>query len=93
MTETFMRREILEIPEAAARLTAARTELTAISESVQVPVENLISPELVRRLCWDWDPVPGADVTEYIAMRFADGGARPWQREVVAPRLATVLTT
>lgn len=78
-------------PEAAARLTAARTEMTAISEAVQVPVENLVSPELVRRLCWDWDPAPGADVTGYIATRFADGGARSWQRELVAPRLAKIL--
>lgn len=80
-------------PEAAARLAAARTEMTAISESVHVPVENLVGPELVRRLCWDWDPAPGTDPTDYIATRFADGGARSWQRELVAPRLAKALTT
>ena len=44
-------------PEAAARLEAARTALTELSAPVTVPTENLLSPDLVRRLCWDWqDP-------------------------------------
>jgi ribonuclease D len=41
-------------PEAAARLKAARDGLADLSERVGVPTENLVSPELVRRLCWDW---------------------------------------
>ncbi|MBM7461215.1 HRDC domain-containing protein [Rhodococcus coprophilus] len=79
-------------PEAAARLTAARAELGALSEEVSVPVENLVSPELVRRLCWDWDVSAGADVEAYIEDRLAAGGARPWQRALTAPRLAKALT-
>jgi ribonuclease D len=27
-----------------------------LSARVSVPAENLVTPELVRRLCWDWDP-------------------------------------
>ena len=42
-------------PEAAARLEAARAGLAEVSQRVGVPTENLISPELVRRLCWDWE--------------------------------------
>ncbi|WP_241384393.1 ribonuclease D [Rhodococcus sp. CH91] len=79
-------------PEEAARLAAARAELTALSEEVSVPVENLVSPDLVRRLCWDWDVSPGTDVEEYIDGRFAEGGARPWQRALTVPRLAKALT-
>ncbi len=79
-------------PDAAARLTAARAELAALSEEVSVPVENLVSPELVRRLCWDWDESAGADAEAYIEDRFASGGARPWQRALTAPRLAKALT-
>lgn len=79
-------------PEAAARLTAARTELSALSEEVSVPVENLVSPELVRRLCWDWDLPATADTVEYIDSRFTAGDARPWQRELTVPRLAKALT-
>ena len=41
-------------PEAAARLEAARAALGTVSQEVNVPTENLVSPELVRRLCWDW---------------------------------------
>ncbi|WP_081494137.1 HRDC domain-containing protein [Rhodococcus sp. R1101] len=79
-------------PEEAERLAVARGELTALSEEVAVPVENLVSPELVRRLCWDWDVAAGDDVEEYIGGRFAEGGARPWQCELTVPRLAKALT-
>lgn len=79
-------------PEAAARLTAARTELSTLSDEVSVPVENLVSPELVRRLCWDWDLAATADAVAYIEGRFIAGGARPWQRELTIPRLAKALT-
>src|ERR1700691_234560 len=41
-------------PEAAARLDAARAALRELSEQVTVPTENLVTPDLVRRLCWDW---------------------------------------
>ena len=39
-------------PEAAARLEAARNGLTELSERVSVPTENLVSPEVVRAVCW-----------------------------------------
>ena len=42
-------------PEAAARLDAARAALRELSEQVTVPSENLVTPDLVRRLCWDWE--------------------------------------
>ena len=42
-------------PEAAARLEAARAGLAEVSQRVRVPTENLVSPDLVRRLCWDWE--------------------------------------
>ncbi|CAM3637580.1 ribonuclease D [Smaragdicoccus niigatensis] len=76
-------------PEAADRLTAARTELMALSEEVKVPLENLVSPELVRRLCWDWSPT--TDPAQYIDETFAAGGARQWQRQLTVPRLAAAI--
>ncbi|ANZ25382.1 MULTISPECIES: ribonuclease D [Rhodococcus] len=79
-------------PDAAARLTAARAALAELSEQVQVPVENLVGPELVRRLCWEWRVSADTDVVAYIEERFATDGARPWQRELTAPRLAKALT-
>jgi ribonuclease D len=44
-----------------------------------------VSPELVRRLCWDWQ---GGDIDAFLR----DGGARPWQLELAVPALAEALT-
>ena len=78
-------------PEAAARLDAARTELTNLSQQVSVPTENLVSPELVRRLCWDWDDRGTGDRKQVIDEFLRVGQARRWQRELVVPALAAAL--
>lgn len=77
-------------PEAAARLEAARNALSTLSEQVGAPTENLVSPELVRRLCWDW--TPDGPPLERVEAFLAENGARPWQRELVAPALAGALS-
>lgn len=77
-------------PEAAARLEAARSGLAELSERVNVPTENLVSPEQVRRLCWDWTPT--ADPAAAIEELLRAGGARQWQRELVVPVLTAGLT-
>ncbi|CAM3241068.1 ribonuclease D [Mycobacterium colombiense] len=76
-------------PEAAARLEAARSALSEVSERVHVPTENLVSPDLVRRLCWDWTPAP--DPLDAVEAFLRAGQARPWQRELVDPVLARAL--
>ena len=76
-------------PEAAARLESARAALGEVSRRVRVPTENLVAPDLVRRLCWDWEPAadPIAAVEEFLRA----GRARAWQRELVVPVLARAL--
>ena len=76
-------------PEAAARLEAVRSVLTETAERVRVPTENLISPELVRKLCWDWQPQP--DTAGSVESYLCDGGARAWQRQLVVPAVAEAL--
>ncbi len=76
-------------PEAAARLEAARSALAEVSERVHVPTENLVSPDLVRRLCWDWTPAP--DPLDAVETFLRAGEARPWQRDLVDPVLARAL--
>lgn len=76
-------------PEAAARLALARAELTELSEETKIPLENLVSPELIRRLCWDWTPQDEPE--RFVSESLGRGGARNWQRELVSARLATVL--
>ncbi|MDR3661362.1 MAG: ribonuclease D [Mycobacterium sp.] len=76
-------------PEAFARLEAARAGLSELSERVSVPAENLLTPETVRRLCWDWQPA--ADVEAAVEEFLAAAGARPWQRELCGPVLVAAL--
>lgn len=75
-------------PAAAARLTAARAALKTIAEDNTMPVENLVQPDLVRRICWQ-PPVPldGPSVVE----RLRAGGARSWQVELTADALTAAL--
>jgi ribonuclease D len=83
-------------PDAAARLEAARAGLSEVSRRVGVPIENLISPDLVRRLCWDWAggaPTDQANQTLQAVDEFLRAGqARQWQRELVDPILAAAVT-
>jgi ribonuclease D len=65
-------------PAAAKRLQKARAGLAALSEQHAVPVENLLSPDLVRRLMWS--PPEPVDA-EAIAEVLRAGGAREWQVE------------
>jgi ribonuclease D len=72
-------------PDAAARLAAARAAVAGVAEHWSVPVENLLQPDLLRRLCWN--PPDDGDIRS--ALRA--GGAREWQVELLAPRLEQAL--
>jgi ribonuclease D len=45
---------------------------------------------VVRRLCWDWQPVD--DTTTAVDDFLREAGTRPWQRELAVPTLAEALT-
>lgn len=71
-------------PVAAERLAATRAELTAYAEQREIPVENVCSPDPLRRVVWR--PPSHRDVEGFTdALR--SHGVRPWQAEVVAPML------
>jgi ribonuclease D len=75
-------------PDAAARLSAARAGLAVVAERRIIPVENLVSPDLVRRLCW----TPPAELDEStVTAALRAGGARAWQTELVLPVLLDAL--
>lgn len=76
-------------PAAAARLSAARAGVSALAEQVNMPQENLITPDTVRRVCWEPPAVVDA---ETVAAALAGHGARPWQVEQVTPVLVTALS-
>jgi len=71
-------------PAAHRRLVAAREALAHKAEAVGMPVENLLAPDLVRRICWE-PPVPADEAM--IEQALLDGGARAWQVELVLPDL------
>jgi ribonuclease D len=77
-------------PEAAERLDAARAALAELSQRTGVPPENLVSPDLVRRLCWDW--TGAEDPPTAIDAFLCAGQARAWQRQLVVPVLAAALS-
>ena len=75
-------------PAAAARLSAARAAVSALAEELNLPQENLITPDTVRRLCWD---PPSEASAASVAQILTGLGARAWQVEQVTPLLATAL--
>jgi ribonuclease D len=77
-------------PAAAARLAACRTAVTAIATDLNLPVENLISPDTVRRLAWD--PPEPLDL-DGVTAGLKRYGARPWQVTFVAEPLTGALQT
>ena len=72
-------------PAAAARLAAARAVVKVIAEASRLPVENLLSPDVLRRLSWD-PPEPSNPVT--VGEALASYGARAWQVELTAGPVA-----
>jgi ribonuclease D len=70
-------------PDAAARLAAARTALGELATGHQLPVENLLQPDLLRRVCWQ----PPESVEDALKA----GGARAWQVELTAEPLIQAL--
>lgn len=77
-------------PAAAARLLAARNVVAGLSVEHHIPVENLLQPDLLRRLCWS--PPATLDAASISAVLTA-GGARAWQVDLLAARLAEGFVT
>jgi ribonuclease D len=68
-------------PEADRRLKAARATVIAKSEELNIPIENLLTPEVLRRLAWTPpQPIELPQIQE--ALR--DMGARAWQISALA---------
>ncbi len=76
-------------PVAAARLTRARDDLKALSEQLHLPVENILTPDYVRRLLWE--PPTGDDLPAAVGRRLTELGARPWQVELTRDLLVSAI--
>ena len=72
-------------PEADGRLKRARAAVTEISTELDIPMENLLTPDFLRRVAWT-PPVPATAQT--IGEALAALGARPWQLDATAQAIA-----
>ncbi len=79
-------------PVAARRLTQARAALTELGTTLEVPAENLLTPDHLRRLLWTPPEtrVPGP-LAEESAELLRGLGARPWQIEQTLPLLVAAI--
>lgn len=71
-------------PDAAARLEAAKKVIAALMAEHDIPAENLLQPDALRRVCWDYSG--GGE--EAIAAVLRERAARPWQIGLIAAPLA-----
>ncbi len=73
-------------PEAFARLEAIRAAIGTLAEELQIPTENLITPEVVRKAVW----LKPSDLSE-LEKILDDNRVRQWQREHVRGLIAQTL--
>ncbi|HET6651965.1 MAG TPA: HRDC domain-containing protein [Nocardioides sp.] len=78
-------------PVAAARLAKAREAINAFAEEHEVPVENLLTPDYLRRVLWRPPDAGAAEMEDAVARELGDLGARPWQIAITAPILAEAI--
>jgi ribonuclease D len=76
-------------PVAAERLILARDGMARLSEEHQVPAENVLAPDTVRRVMWE---PAGADLST-LAEQLRTLGAREWQIELTAPMLLDAIVS
>ncbi len=75
-------------PVAAKRLTRVREVITALADEHELPAENLLTPDYVRRLAWS---PPDPLNPETVEAALAALGARPWQRRLTVAGLSDAL--
>lgn len=64
-------------PEAHIRLNAVRPLMAELATELKLPIENLLTPDYLRRVMFE----PSKD----IAAQLSELGARPWQVDTVLP--------
>lgn len=73
-------------PVAARRLAIAREALSALAEEQGLPVENVLTPDFLRRVLWTPPGTRDPDsLAAAVAVALADLGARAWQVELAGP--------
>ncbi len=79
-------------PVAARRLAIARTEIHDLAREHGLPVENIVTPDYLRRVLWT--PPTSRDehsLLQDVPKALAELGARQWQIELVTPLLVDAI--
>jgi ribonuclease D len=72
-------------PVAAARLAQARAALGEFAQAHHIPVENLLSPDFLRRMLWVPGQLAAEPTPDYISAALLRLGARQWQIDIAGP--------
>jgi ribonuclease D len=79
-------------PVAARRLAIARQAILVLGRDLQVPVENLLTPDYLRRVLWTPPSSREEDtLLRAVPQALSQLGARPWQIELVTPLLVDAI--
>jgi ribonuclease D len=72
-------------PEALDRLNEARAALQEIAQELAMPVENVLTPSMLREVAW---APPAVIDSDSVGEALASQGARSWQVAATAERIA-----
>lgn len=79
-------------PVAARRLSTARAQISVLSEEHHLPVENLLTPDTLRRVLWTPPATrEPAELSANVQESLAGYGARAWQVSLVEPVLTEAI--
>lgn len=77
-------------PKAHKRLICMRHNLTEVAKKLEIPLENLISPETIRQLCWiERDAADRDDIVRELR----SFNAREWQIDFIAEVMVQSIRT
>lgn len=69
-------------PDTYARYQRTKPALAELASGLEVPLENLLSPDHLRRLMWQAPETTSMTTIDETLVEF---GARPWQRQLTVP--------
>ena len=78
-------------PLGYARVTHARAQVAQVAAEMNMPVENLLSPDALRKLCWPEPPNEPSQLEGYIQAQLSQSGARKWQIDALYGHLSGAL--
>lgn len=78
-----------KFPDADERLRHAKTALTELSETLAVPLENLLTPDTLRQICF---APPEPATVQSVEAALTSFGARAWQVELTAQLIAEAIS-